>query len=271
MILGLVLPTSGRANLAGYDISSQRNKAIARVGAVLEGSRNIYWRLSPRANLEYFGALRGMRGKELHRRIDEVLALVELSNRADEEARYLSRGMQQKVALAAALMHRPEVLVLDEPTLGLDVHAARTIEEIMKRLVSEESKAVLLTSHQMPLVERLCDRIFVINQGKKVIEGPTHTVVQQVGGGHQTIEIELGTMLEEDRIRHLQEKYPLLSASNEEGHTILQWSDHITQAEMIKLLNDLNAVGILINRVGQREATLEEVFVQITSQRKLDK
>src|SRR4030066_415833 len=129
MILGLIIPTSGSIKLAGYDISTHRNKALRHAGAVLEGSRNIYWRLSARANLEYFGALRGMHGGALKQRIDELLALVELSDRADEETREFSRGMQQKVALAIAMLHNPDVLLLDEPTLGLDVQSARTIEK----------------------------------------------------------------------------------------------------------------------------------------------
>ena len=115
----------------------------------------------------------GLRGKELNERIIELLDLVDLSDRAEEETRYLSRGMQQKVALAAAMLHRPDVLLLDEPTLGLDVHSSKTIEQTIRKLATEERKTVLLTTHQMALAERLCDQIFVIHQGKKVADGPT--------------------------------------------------------------------------------------------------
>ncbi len=107
MILGLVLPASGSVYLAGYDVLKQRNKALRHAGAILESPRNVYWRLSARANLECFGALRGTKGKALIRRIDEVLNLVELADWADEEVRYLSRGMQQKVALATSILHDP--------------------------------------------------------------------------------------------------------------------------------------------------------------------
>lgn len=269
MILGLVLPTSGTVNLAGYDISSQRNKAIRQVGAVLEGSRNIYWRLSAQANLEYFGALRGMRGRDLHRRIEEVLELVGLADRADEETRYLSRGMQQKVALATAILHSPDVLLLDEPTLGLDVHSSKTIEKTIRSLAADESKAVLLTTHQMALAESLCDHIFVINQGRKVVEGPTRTVIQQFGGHHQTIEIRLGKAIDENVFGRLQNDFPLLSADIHEEYTTLTWSDHVSQPEMLKLLNLLNAEGFSIEQVGRRETTLEEVFIRLTSGGKL--
>ncbi len=115
-ILGLVLPTSGSVRLAGYDMSRRRHKALLHTGAVLEGARNIYWRLSARASLEYFGALRGLWGKSLASRVADALALVGLSGRADEDARLLSRGMQQRLALAVAVLHNPDVLLLDELT-----------------------------------------------------------------------------------------------------------------------------------------------------------
>lgn len=264
MILGLVIPTAGTVRLAGYDISTQRSKALKYAGAVLEGSRNIYWRLSARANLEYFGVLRGLRGKELNERIEEVLDLVDLSDRAEEETRYLSRGMQQKVALAAAMLHRPDVLLLDEPTLGLDVHSSRTIEQTIKKLAADEGKTILLTTHQMALAEKLCDRIFVIHRGEKVAQGATRAVVQQFGGRHQTVEIQLGTIIQDSTLTRLQKDVPVLSASTENGQTVLSWADHVSQPDLLKLLNLLDAEGLPIVQVGRREATLEEVFVRLT-------
>jgi len=265
MILGLVLPTTGVVKLAGYDVSSHRKDALGHVGAVLEGSRNIYWRLSARANLEYFGVLRGLRGKELNNRIENVLALVDLSDRAEDETRYLSRGMQQKVALATAMLHSPDVLLLDEPTLGLDVHSSRTIEQTIKKLATEEHKTILLTTHQMALAERLCDQIFVIHQGKKVVEGPTRKVIQQFGGYQQTVEIQLDVTINESTLTSVQEAFPTLSADTKDGKTVLTCSDHVSQPDILKLLNVLNDEGLPILQMGRREATLEEVFVRLTS------
>ena len=196
MILGLVLPTSGSVMLAGYDVSKDRNKALRHAGAILEGSRNVYWRLSARANLEYFGALRGLKGKSRSRQIDEVLALVELADRADEEVRYLSRGMQQKVALATAILHDPDILLLDEPTLGLDVQAARTIEKVIRQFVDQQGKTVVLTTHQMSLAERLSNRIFLIDKGRCIAEGSTQEVIARFGGQHETMEIQLASSVQ---------------------------------------------------------------------------
>lgn len=268
MILGLVIPSSGSVSLAGFDISTQRRQALRHAGAILEGARNIYWRLSARANLEYFGALRGLRGPALARRIAELLALVDLADRADEEARYLSRGMQQKVALAAALLHDPDVLLLDEPTIGLDVQAARTIERTVREL-ADGGKTVLLTTHQMALAERLCDRILVINNGREVAAGRTEEVLRTFGGRHQSVEVRLGAEVEAAVLQRLQQDFPELSAELEGGKTSLSWVDHAPQRELIRLLNRLDTEGLPIEQVGRRAATLEEVFVLLTSEGRL--
>lgn len=268
MILGLVLPTSGSIHMARFDIAKDRNKALRHTGAILEGSRNVYWRLTARANLEYFGALRGMQGKPLTRRIDEVLYLVELSDRADEEVRYLSRGMQQKVALATAILHDPDVLLLDEPTLGLDVQAARTIEQIIRQFVKKQDKTVVLTTHQMNLAERLSDYIFVIHQGKKVEEGPTREVIARFGGQHETMDIQLAGFIDPGTLERLKAGFPGLSAAEEGDKTILSWMDSGSQKEFLHLLYLLDAQGLTILQAGQRAATLEEVFVHLTSETK---
>jgi len=265
MILGLVLPSSGSVHLAGYDMSRERNRALRHAGAILEGSRNVYWRLSARANLEYFGALRGLKGKSCARRIEEVLELVELADRADEEVRYLSRGMQQKVALATAILHDPDVLLLDEPTLGLDVQAARTIEKVIRQFVTQQDKTVVLTTHQMPLAERLSDRIFLIDKGKRIAEGATRDIIAQFGGQRETMEIELAGVVSPHILGRLQLEFTGLSAITNEEKTILSWIDSGSQKDFLHLQSKLDAAGLTILQAGKRSVTLEEVFVQLTS------
>ncbi len=266
MILGLVLPTSGSVSLAGYDIAKERNKALRHSGAILEGSRNVYWRLSARANLEYFGALRGMKGKSLARRIDEVLALVELADRADEEVRYLSRGMQQKVALATAILHDPDVLLLDEPTLGLDVQASRTIEKVIRQFVDQQGKTVLLTTHQMALAERLSHRVFVLNNGKKVAEGTPREIIASCGGQHETMEIHLASTIDANTLARLKADFPDLSETLDGEKTVLSWMDSGSQKEFLRLQSELDTAGLTILQAGRRAATLEEVFVRLISE-----
>ncbi len=270
MLLGLVLPSSGQSRVAGYDINREHAKAIRHAGAVLEGARNIYWRLSARANLEYFGALRGLRGRELTRRIDEVLALVELSDRADEETRLLSRGMQQKVALATAILHNPQALLLDEPTLGLDVQASHTIEQAIRSLTKDQGKSVLLTTHQMDLAQDLCDYIFVIHQGKRVAEGPTKEVIQRFGQPNQMVEVRLNCSLDQLTLASLQSGFPDLVIYYQPETTLLLVIDPPSQRMLLDLLEHLDTLGIGIVQMGKREATLEEVFVQLTSRKEAE-
>jgi ABC-2 type transport system ATP-binding protein len=263
IILGLVIPTQGQACLAGYDITRERSRALRHAGAVLEGSRNIYWRLSARGNLEYFGGLRGLRGKPLKKRIDEVLDLLALSDRADEETRQFSRGMQQKVALGVAMLHDPDVLLLDEPTLGLDVQAARTMTETVHRLARVQEKTILLTTHQMALAEELCDRILVIDRGKTIAEGPTREVIARFGG-QRTTEIRLGAPATLAFLDDLRMQHPWISIQEDGGCSTLILPESISQTQVISLLAELDREGIPILNTGRREATLEETFVRLT-------
>ena len=267
MLLGLVLPTSGKGRIVGYDVNKERSRALRQTGAVLEGARNIYWRLSARANLEYFGALRGLHGKELSQRISQVLEIVELADRADEETRQLSRGMQQKVALAAAMLHDPQALLLDEPTLGLDVQASHTIEQTIRQITTVQGKAVLLTTHQMDLAQRLCDWIFVIHQGHRMAEGPTEEIIHSFGKDRQTVEIHLGCSLDEPVLTSLQANFPGLLMTYDPEKNLLTLSNQPSQRTLLDLLERLNDLGLPIVNVGKREATLEEVFVHLTSQK----
>jgi ABC-2 type transport system ATP-binding protein len=179
MIAGLVLPTSGSVHVMGHDMVRARTAGVRHIGAVLEGARNLYWRLSAEENLRYFGTLRLTPRRELTRRIDELLSLFGLEAQRGQEVRHFSRGMQQKLAIAAALLHDPDLLLLDEPTLGLDVKAARQLEETIAHLAREQGKAILLTTHMMDVAEKLAQRITVIHQGREVVSEETQSLLRR--------------------------------------------------------------------------------------------
>src|SRR6266508_69921 len=134
MICGLILPSAGTIRLNRYDVARQRAAAVRQIGAVLEGSRNVYWPLSAWQNLLYFGRLKGLRAAEIKPRAERLLTDLDLWDRRDETVGSFSRGMQQTVAIAAALITDPPIILLDEPTLGLDVEAARTVREWIAHL-----------------------------------------------------------------------------------------------------------------------------------------
>ena len=176
MIAGLMTPDTGQVSLCGRD--PQRDRGIlGRLGAVLEGGRNVYWRLTPEENLEYFGVLKGLGVGESRRRGRELLRRVGLDDRRDAPVQQLSRGMQQKVALAVALIHRPAVLLLDEPTLGLDIESGLEISAMIRELAAQ-GHAILLTTHQMDVAQRLADRVAFINAGCLVLEERVATLLR---------------------------------------------------------------------------------------------
>ncbi|MGH3950005.1 MAG: ATP-binding cassette domain-containing protein [Pseudonocardiaceae bacterium] len=172
MMCGLVTPTAGRVRINGFDVARQRGQAVRQIGAVLEGSRNVYWSLSAWQNLLYFGRLKGLRGAEIRPRAEGLLGELGLWDRRDQLVGGYSRGMQQKVAIAAALITDPPILLLDEPTIGLDVEAARTVKQWITRLAGE-GKTIVLTTHQLAVAQELCDRVAVIRDGRIATDLPT--------------------------------------------------------------------------------------------------
>ncbi|HEX8274255.1 MAG TPA: ABC transporter ATP-binding protein [Longimicrobiaceae bacterium] len=175
MIAGLVEPTRGKVLVSGRD--PHRDREVGRqIGAVLEGSRNIYWRLTPEENLEYFGALRGLSFRVARQRGLELLDRFGLADRRGMPVRALSRGMQQKVAIAVAVLHEPSLLLLDEPTLGLDVRASEEVKRLVRELAGE-GRAILLTTHHLTVAEEIADEVAVIQNGKLIVQGGMQDVL----------------------------------------------------------------------------------------------
>ena len=177
MLCGLIQPTKGIIKLNGHDVARERGAAMRQIGAVLEGTRNVYWRLSALENLLYFRRLKGVYGHELKDRANLLLGELELADRRDEKIRTFSRGMQQKVAIACALIADPPIVLLDEPTLGLDVNASVTVKRWINTLAQERNKTIILTTHQLDMAQALCDRVAIINKGQLVANQPTQELL----------------------------------------------------------------------------------------------
>lgn len=188
MIAGLVRPDRGQVSILGEDPHRQA-RALRQIGAVLEGNRNLYWRLTPAENLEYFGVLRQVPRKVARRRGAELLARFGLQDKWQTPVQKLSRGMQQKVAIAVSLIHNPQLLLLDEPTLGLDVEASETVKQLVRQ-ISSEGCAILLTTHQLDVAEELSDRVAIIRQGRIIAEQPTQALLQEFSGSTYYLEVE---------------------------------------------------------------------------------
>lgn len=169
MIVGLLQPTSGTVKVAGNDIQTQSRLAKASSGYVPD-TPNLYAKLTGRELLRFVADLYDLDRIQAARRADELLRMFELTSAADDTVDSYSHGMQQKASLAAALMHDPRVLVLDEPTVGLDPKSARLIKDILRQL-ADRGAAVMLSTHILEIAERMCDRIGIINKGQLVAVG----------------------------------------------------------------------------------------------------
>jgi sodium transport system ATP-binding protein len=179
MIYGLVKPDSGKIEVDGHDAVANPLAAQACLG-VLPDQSGLYPRLTPREHIRYFANLQGITGDELERRMQTWLDLLDLKAMADRRVGGFSHGERTKVAMARALIHNPQNVVLDEPTNGLDVVSTRTVREVIRRLKAE-NRCVLFSSHVMQEVSALCDRIVVIARGRVVAEGTAEELLATTG------------------------------------------------------------------------------------------
>ncbi|WP_338741169.1 ABC transporter ATP-binding protein [Haloplanus salilacus] len=180
-ILGMVLPDEGDVRIMGIDVRDAPREAYAHVDAMLEGARNDYWRLTVRENLRYFATVGGVDPDSVATRHERLLDRLNLADKADESVRNLSRGMKQKVSLASVLAGGADVVFLDEPTLGLDVASARTLRTELRRLAVETGLTVILSSHDMGVVETVCDRVVVVADGRVVADDTVAALLRDEG------------------------------------------------------------------------------------------
>ncbi|HEY9878026.1 MAG TPA: ABC transporter ATP-binding protein [Leptolyngbyaceae cyanobacterium] len=249
MIAGLVRPDEGRVSILGDD-PHRSPAALRRVGAVLEGNRNTYWRLTPQENLEYFGVLKGLSRRDARHRGRELLSRFDLTEKQDTPVQRLSRGMQQKLAIAVALIHRPQLLLLDEPTLGLDVEAGEAVKELV-RSIAADGCAILLTTHQLDVAEELSNRVAIMRQGRLIAERATQELIREFSGSAYQVTID-GELDERQRI-----------AIATLGGTVDGNQIHIacTATDLYRLFDALRPCPIL--EVQRDQADLTQVFLKL--------
>lgn len=262
MLTTLLIPTAGSAHILGHDVVREASAIRPLIGFIFGGERGLYWRLSAKDNLRYFADLYHVDPDVAKRRITELLELVGLAGREDEKVEGYSRGMRQRLHVARCLLHDPEVLFLDEPTMGLDPVGARGLRQVIRNLVAEE-KTVFLTTHYMFEADALCERVAVINHGKIVALDTPEGLKQHVqdlsiielevfGIAHETVEqlrqmAEVDTVSVEDR----DQKQALLVHSN------------LGSALVPQVLQSLDGNGIRVGKVLVREPTLEDAYVRL--------
>ena len=187
MICGLLTPTRGEVFINGQSLRQNRADFLGRIGAVLEGSRNALWSLTVKQNLTYFGHLKNSHGKPLRDRGEELLLFFELEKKKNEVVKNLSKGMKQKLAIILAFVSDPELILLDEPTLGLDIHTAALLKKRIVDLARKQNKTIFLTTHQIEIVEEICDRVAIIHQGRLIAFEKTERLLGNMGREHYLI------------------------------------------------------------------------------------
>jgi ABC-2 type transport system ATP-binding protein len=190
MIVGLLQPSSGGVRVGGYDVQKEPQQAKAINGYVPD-EPNLYAKLTGRELLRFVGNLYGLERQQVGRRIEELLRLFDLVDAGDETIDSYSHGMQQKTAIASALVHDPRVLVLDEPTAGLDPKSARLIKDILRQM-ADRGAAVFLSTHILEIAERMCDRIGIIDKGKLIAVGTMEELRASRAGETSLEDIFLG-------------------------------------------------------------------------------
>jgi ABC-2 type transport system ATP-binding protein len=182
ILCGLIKPTSGKAYIDGIDVVAHPEQALSRIGAIIE-TPEFYSFLTPEDTLNYFGQLRGMKGEPLNKRVKELIALVGLEKWAKEKIGKFSRGMKQRLGLAQTLLHDPPVLILDEPSLGLDPRGVVEFREIIKGAGKE--KTVFFASHQLVEVTQICSKVAIVNNGKLL----AYDSIVELEKKYQTLEL----------------------------------------------------------------------------------
>jgi ABC-2 type transport system ATP-binding protein len=182
MMTGVLEPTSGTARIGGHDIRQNLDEA-KKINGLVPQDLALYPTLSARANLNFFGRIYGLRGKDLKERVDDVLRIVSLTDRADDEVEKFSGGMKRRVNIAAGLIHQPRLLFLDEPTVGVDPQSRNHIFESVLRLNRERGMSIIYTSHYMEEVELLCNRVAIIDQGEIIALDTIKNLIAMLGGG----------------------------------------------------------------------------------------
>ncbi|MBQ7491274.1 MAG: ABC transporter ATP-binding protein [Clostridia bacterium] len=183
MLTTLLAPTEGTCKVLGWNTFGEEKRIRARINFIFGGELGIYRRLSAWDNLRYFSNLYLIPRREQDAHIQKILELVDLAERADDLAETYSKGMLQRLQIARGLINDPEILFMDEPTVGLDPVGARMLRDIIRRL-KEQGKTVLVTTHNLAEVEELCDRLVIINKGKVVARGTP----AEIKGGAETLE-----------------------------------------------------------------------------------
>jgi ABC-2 type transport system ATP-binding protein len=267
MLATLLEPTAGSARILGRDVVRDAREVRRRMGAVLSDGRSLYWKLTARENLEYFAALYHVPPDEQRDHIDRVLVAVKLDDRADDYVERFSTGMRQRLVLARALLPDPELLLLDEPTVGLDPQSARDLRDRVRELQAQ-GRTVLLTTHYMEEADQLCDRIAIVDHGR-VVALDTPAGLKRTIGATEVVRLEVATTagyapLNGSLLRRLGEAGHVAHSEHDDDRLAITVHARSARDFVPAAFDAARAEGVAIQHVEVVPVTLEDVFISLT-------
>lgn len=256
-ICNLIIPEKGDIKILG----KPNYKSIEKLAALFEGTRNLYWRLTPVENLRYFAGLRGLGGKIIDKKIYELLEFFNLSDKKNVLVNKLSRGMQQKVAIAMALVCDTDIIMLDEPTLGLDVESCIDVKNCLRDIAEKLNKTILLSTHDMSFAQDICDYAIILNKGKIVANDSMNNLLDMFKS--KTYSISLYNKLTD------KQKESIMNSSND-----FYFNDEINNVEVdlinkgniYDIINIFKNLDILIKEIKQSEVNFERIYLKLTKE-----
>jgi ABC-2 type transport system ATP-binding protein len=263
MLATLLIPTSGTIRVLGIDPLARPREVRARLGAMLSGERSLYWKLTGRENLEYFAALYHVPPGETKARIANVLAAVKLADRAEDYVERYSTGMRQRLALARALLPNPPLVVLDEPTVGLDPQASRDLRDRVRELKAQ-GRTVLLTTHYMEEADQLCDRVAIIDHGR-IVALDTPAALKRTIRAQEVVHLEIGLDGDEAAVVERLARSATVARSERSNGTLNVTAHCASARDFVPAAFDAaRSTGATIRHVEVVPVTLEDVFLALT-------
>jgi len=261
MLCCLLTPTDGTARVGGYDVQKGAGE-IRKIIGVCPQETTMYERLTGRENVELIGKMHRLPKTELRKRTNALLEKMELLDRANEQVRNYSGGMKRRLDIIMSLVHNPQILFLDEPTLGLDPAARRVVWDFIEEL-KKEKKTIILTTHYMDEADALCDRVAVIDYGKIIAEDTPEQLKEKIGAG-DVVEIDF-TGDTASAIKNLEKLKFIRKVSKIQEHLVIVAEAGITR--LGEITNTLHNCGGSVGKIAVRQNTLEDVFIHLTGRR----
>lgn len=258
----LLIPDEGTAIVGGCDVLKDPLGVRKKIGVLTGGERSLYWKLSALDNLKYFAALYGVPKNKVNERVNFLLELMDLKDRANENVEKFSSGMKQKLAIARALIHDPPILLIDEPTLGLDPYFARFIRRFIKEELSMKlKKTILLTTHYMDEADELCDRVAFMNRGRiDALDSPS--ALKKAMPQEQILELKCLGDLYKENFAQVKESVSL-NISKQDGYYYVRMNTDNPELLLSKLVELIRDRAKILS-VQVTSPTLEDVFVYLT-------